>query len=256
MATLNSRCSVLAAANPKFGRFDSYKVLAEQIDLPAPIISRFDLIFVIEDKPSREGDSKLADHILKIHKENTVDYEIEPDLLRKYIAYARKNVNPQLTEEANDVLKEFYVSTRNSNPEEQGAVPITARQLEAIIRLSEASAKIKLKETVDKEDAEKAVRLQMACLREVGVDPETGEIDADIVSGGTPKSDRDKIQRVTDEIKNLEEEYAGQAPLNVLLSNMSEKYGVSEDKTEQIIKNLVQKGVIYQPTNGYFKRVT
>ncbi len=256
MATLNSRCSVLAAANPKFGRFDKFKVLAEQIDLPAPIISRFDLIFVIEDKPSKEGDSKLAEHILKIHKENTVDYEIEPELLRKYIAYARKNVNPQLTDEANNILKEFYVSTRNSNPEEQGAVPITARQLEAIIRLAEASAKIKLKEHVEKEDADKAVRLTMACLKEVGVDPETGEMDADIVGGGTPKSDRDKIQRVTDEIKHLEEEYAGQAPLNVLLSNMSEKYGVSEDKTEQIIKNLVQKGVIYQPTNGYFKRVS
>ena len=255
MATLNSRCSVLAAANPKFGRFDRYKVLAEQIDLPAPIISRFDLIFVIEDKPSKEKDSELAEHILKTHQYNTVDYEIEPELLRKYIAYARKNVNPRLTEEANEVLKEFYVSTRNSNPEEQGAVPITARQLEAIIRLSEASAKIKLKETVDKEDAEKAVRLQLSCLKEVGVDPETGELDADIVSGGTPKSDRDKIQRVTEEIKQLEEEYAGQAPLNILLSNMNDKYGVSEDKTEQIIKNLVQKGVIYQPVNGYFKRV-
>lgn len=255
MATLNSRCSVLAAANPKFGRFDRYKVLAEQIDLPAPIISRFDLIFVIEDKPSREGDSKLAEHILKIHKENTVEYEIEPDLLRKYIAYARKNIKTHLTDEANEVLREFYVNTRNSNPEEQGPVPITARQLEAIIRLSEASAKIKLKKTVDKEDAEKAVRLQMACLKEVGVDPETGEMDVDIVGGGTPKSDRDKIQRVTEEIKNLEEEYAGQAPLNVLLSNMSEKYGISEDKTEQIVKNLVQKGVIYQPTNGYFRRV-
>ena len=255
MATLNSRCSVLAAANPKFGRFDRYKVLAEQIDLPAPIISRFDLIFVIEDKPSRDGDAKLAEHILKIHKENTVDYEIEPELLRKYIAYARKNVHPQLTDEANEILREFYVNTRNSNPEEQGAVPITARQLEAIIRLSEASAKIKLKEFVEKEDAEKAVRLQMACLKEVGVDPETGEIDADIVSGGTPKSDRDKIQRVTDEIKLLEEEFAGDAPLNVLLSNMSEKYGVSEDKTEQIVRNLVAKGVIYQPTTGYFRRV-
>ncbi|MBQ8016754.1 MAG: minichromosome maintenance protein MCM [Methanobrevibacter sp.] len=255
MATLNSRCSVLAAANPKFGRFDRYKVLAEQIDLPAPIISRFDLIFVIEDKPSREGDAKLAEHILKIHKENTVDYEIEPELLRKYIAYARKNVNPQLTDEANQILQEFYVNTRNSNPEEQGAVPITARQLEAIIRLSEASAKIKLKEFVEKEDAEKAVRLQMACLKEVGVDPETGEIDADIVSGGTPKSDRDKIQRVTEEIKLLEEEFAGDAPLNVLLSNMSDKYGVSEDKTEQIVRNLIQKGVIYQPTTGYFRRV-
>ncbi len=255
MATLNSRCSVLAAANPKFGRFDRYKVLAEQIDLPAPIISRFDLIFVIEDKPSRDGDAKLAEHILKIHKENTVDYEIEPELLRKYIAYARRNVNPQLTDEANEVLKEFYVSTRNSNPEEQGAVPITARQLEAIIRLSEASAKIKLKEFVEKEDAEKAVRLQMACLKEVGVDPETGEIDVGILEGGTPKSDRDKIQRVTEEIKLLEEEFAGDAPLNVLLSNMSEKYGVSEDKTEQIVRNLKQKGVIFEPNTGYFRRV-
>ena len=253
MATLNSRCSVLAAANPKFGRFDRYKVLAEQIDLPAPIISRFDLIFVIEDKPSKEGDAKLADHILKIHQENTVEYEIEPELLRKYIAYARKNVNPQLSDGAIEVLKEFYVSTRNSNPEEQGPVPITARQLEAIIRLSEASAKIKLKDTVDKEDAERAVRLQRACLLEIGVDPETGEIDADIVSGGTPKSDRDKIQTVTEEIKRLQEEYAGNAPLNVLISNMADNFGVSEDKTEQIVRNLVQKGVIYQPTTGYFR---
>ena len=254
MATLNSRCSVLAAANPKFGRFDSYKVLAEQIDLPAPIISRFDLIFVIEDKPSREKDSELAEHILKTHQYTSIDYEIEPELLRKYIAYARKNVNPKLTDEANKILSEFYVNTRNSNPEEQGAVPITARQLEATIRLAEASAKIKLKEKVEVEDANKAVKLQLACLQKIGVDPETGEIDIDrIGESGTPKTDRDKIQRVTEEIKLLQEEFAGDAPLNVLLSNMSEKYNMSEDKTEQIVRNLVSKGVIYQPTNGYFR---
>ena len=253
MATLNSRCSVLAAANPKFGRFDRYKVLAEQIDLPAPIISRFDLIFVIEDKPSREGDSKLAEHILKIHQSNTVEYEIEPELLRKYIAYARKNVHPVLTDEANIVLREFYVNTRNSNPEEQSAVPITARQLEAIIRLSEASAKIKLKDTVDKEDAEKAVRLQMACLKEVGVDPETGEIDIDRIGDGTPKSDRDKIQKVTEEIELLQEEYAGNAPLNVLITNMAEKYDVSQEKVEEIVRSLRQKGVIYEPSHGQFR---
>ena len=256
MATLNSRCSVLAAANPKFGRFDRYKILAEQIDLPAPIISRFDLIFVVEDKPTREGDAKLADHILKIHQSNTVDYEIEPELLRKYIAYARKNVNPHLTDEAMEVLRNFYVDTRNSNPEEQAAVPITARQLEAIIRLSEASAKIKLKETVDKEDAQKAVALQMACLKEVGVDPETGEMDIEVMEGRTPKSDRDKIQRVTEEIALLEKEYAGNAPLNVLISNMNEKYGISEDKVESIVRNLRQKGVIYEPNTGYFRRVS
>ena len=245
MATLNSRCSVLAAANPKFGRFDRYKILAEQIDLPAPIISRFDLIFVIEDK--------LAAHILEMHKENTVDYEIEPELLRKYIAYARKNVNPRLTDEANEILREFYVSTRNSNPEEQGAVPITARQLEATIRLAEASAKIKLKDKVEREDADKAVKLTMFCLKDVGVDPETGEIDADIVSGGTPKSDRDKIQRVTEEIKKLEEEYAGSAPMNVLISKMSDDYGVSPEKTEEIVRKLVQKGAIYEPQTGHYK---
>ncbi|MBR2557073.1 MAG: minichromosome maintenance protein MCM [Methanobrevibacter sp.] len=255
MATLNSRCSVLAAANPKFGRFDRFKVLAEQIDLPAPIISRFDLIFVVEDKPSREGDSKLAEHILKIHQSNTVDYEIEPELLRKYIAYARKNVNPVLTDEANTVLREFYVNTRNSNQEEQSPVPITARQLEAIIRLSEASAKIKLKDTVDREDAEKAVRLQMACLKEVGMDPETGEIDVDIVSGGTPKSDRDKIQKVTEEIKLLQEEYAGNAPLNVLKTNMADKYDVSEEKVEEIVRSLRQKGVIYSPSHNQYRLI-
>lgn len=254
MATLNSRCSVLAAANPKFGRFDRFKILAEQIDLPSPILSRFDLIFVVEDRPNIKNDTELAQHILKIHQEDTINYEIEPDLLRKYIAYARKNVNPKLTDDANTILKEFYVSTRNSSAEEEGPVPITARQLEAIIRLAEASAKIRLKNTVDKEDAEKAVRLQLACLKEVGVDPETGEIDIDKVEGRTPKSDRDKLQKVLEEVGILEEEYAGKAPKDVLISNMAEKYDVSEEKVESIIKNLKHKGIIYEPNSGYLKR--
>lgn len=254
MATLNSRCSVLAAANPKFGRFDRFKILAEQIDLPSPILSRFDLIFVVEDRPNIKNDTELAQHILKIHQEDTINYEIEPDLLRKYIAYARKNVNPKLTDDANTILKEFYVSTRNSSAEEEGPVPITARQLEAIIRLAEASAKIRLKNTVDKEDAEKAVRLQLACLKEVGVDPETGEIDIDKVEGRTPKSDRDKLQKVLEEVGILEEEYAGKTPKDVLISNMAEKYAVSEEKVESIIKNLKHKGIIYEPNSGYLKR--
>lgn len=256
MATLNSRCSVLAAANPKFGRFDRYKVLAEQIDLPSPILSRFDLIFVVEDKPSREGDTKLAEHILKIHQSNTVDYAIEPELLRKYIAYARKNINPTLTNDAITVLKEFYVNTRNGNAEEQAPVPITARQLEAIIRLAEASAKIKLKDTVDREDAQRAVELQLACLKEVGVDPETGEFDVEVIEGRTPKSERDKMQRITEEVTMLEEEFAGTAPLNVLISNMIDKYDISEDKVENIVRNLKQKGILYEPSAGYLKRVS
>ena len=254
MATLNSRCSVLAAANPKFGRFNRFKALAEQIDLPAPILSRFDLIFVIEDKPERKRDAEIAEHILKTHQVSSIGYEIEPELLRKYIAYARKNINPELTDEANTVLKEFYVSTRNSNTEEEGPVPITARQLEAIIRLAEASAKLKLKDKVEREDAERAVKLQLACLRKIGVDPETGEIDIDKVEGRTPKSDRDKLQRVMAEIELLQEEYAGQAPRDVLITNMKEKFDVGEEKVDSIIKNLKHKGLIYEPTTGSYKR--
>ncbi|MDD5959228.1 MAG: minichromosome maintenance protein MCM [Methanobrevibacter wolinii] len=255
MATLNSRCSVLAAANPKFGRFDRYKALAEQIDLPSPILSRFDLIFVIEDKPDVKNDTELAQHILKTHQAKDINYEIEPELLRKYIAYARKNCHPRLSDEAMEVLKEFYVSTRNSSAEEQGPVPITARQLEATIRLSEACAKIKLKDTVDANDAHEAVKLQLSCLKEVGLDPETGEIDIDKVEGRTPQSDRDKIQKVIEEIRNLQEEYGDQAPENVLISNLTDKYSMDEDKSKRIIKSLSQKGIIFQPSNGYFKLV-
>ena len=108
---------------------------------------------------------------------------------------------------------------------------------------------------MEAEDANKAVKLTMFCLKDIGVDPETGEIDIDRIGDGTPKSDRDKIQKVTEEIINLQEEFAGDAPLNVLISNMSEKYGVSEDKTRQIVRNLDQKGVIYQPTTGYLRMV-
>ncbi|MCK9152294.1 minichromosome maintenance protein MCM [Methanobacterium alcaliphilum] len=255
MATLNSRCSVLAAANPKFGRFDSYKSIAEQIELPSTILSRFDLIFVVEDKPEETKDRNLARHILNTHKEDNMLYEIDPELLRKYIAYARRNIQPTLTDGAMDVLEEFYVSMRNSSIDEDSPVPITARQLEAIIRLSEASAKIKLKPQVDPEDAHQAIKLSQACLKQVGYDPETGKIDIDKVEGRPPKSERDKFRILMEVIKELEEEYGGRAPTNILISEMADRYNISEEKVEEIIKVLKHKGVIFEPSRGYLKVV-
>lgn len=255
MATLNSRCSVLAAANPKFGRFDSYKSLAEQIDLPSTILSRFDLTFVVEDKPEEEKDRNLARHILNTHKDDTMTFEIDPELLRKYIAYARRNVHPVLTEKAMDVLAEFYVSMRNSSIDDDSPVPITARQLEAIIRLSEASAKIRLKTQVDPEDAHQAIRLTQACLKNVGYDPETGKIDIDKVEGRPPKSERDKFRILIEVVKELEEEYGGRAPTNILISEMADRYNVSEEKVEEVVRILKHKGVIFEPTRGYLKVV-
>ncbi|WP_297980864.1 minichromosome maintenance protein MCM [uncultured Methanobrevibacter sp.] len=254
MATLNTRCSVLAAANPKFGRFDRYKTVADQIDLPSPIISRFDLMFVIEDKPNVENDRKLAQHILKIHQSESVNYEIEPDLLRKYIAYARKNINPVLTNEANKVLEDFYVSVRSGGVDDDTPVPITARQLEAIIRLAEASAKLQLKDKVDAEDAQRAITLQRKTLEQIGMDPDTGKIDIARVEGGTPTSDRDRINKIMDEIGHLEEEFQ-QAPVDTIKENMKEKYDMTNEKVDTLLKQIIAKGLVYEPTRGFLKKL-
>ncbi len=253
MATLNSRCSVLAAANPKFGRFDRYKSIAEQINLPSTILSRFDLIFVVEDKPDMERDSALASHILNIHRDTSIPYEIDPELLRKYIAYARREIRPHLTNEAMDVLREFYVGMRGGASDEDSPVPITARQLEALVRLAEASAKIRLGDEVTADDAKRAVNLQEKCLKQVGYDPETGKVDIDKVEGRTPKSDRDKIRVVQEIIKELEEEYGGRAPTNILITEMRDRYNMSQEKVEDLIRQLKRKGIIYEPQQGYLR---
>ncbi|MDR0911541.1 MAG: minichromosome maintenance protein MCM [Methanobrevibacter sp.] len=253
MATLNSRCSVLAAANPKFGRFDRFKTVGEQIDLPSPILSRFDLIFVIEDKPNEDNDRKLAQHILNTHRSAEIPYDIEPELLRKYISYARTNCHPVLTDEANKVIEEFYVRTRSSGVEENSPVPITARQLEALIRLAESCAKIRLQDKVSAADAKKAVDLQMKCLSAIGFDEETGTIDVDKFEGRSSKTDRDKMQRIIEAIQEMEEEYNGQAPVDVLLDELKEKYEINEEKSTQIINQLRSKGIIHEPRNGYLK---
>lgn len=253
MATLNSRCSVLAAANPKFGRFDRYKSIAEQIDLPSPILSRFDLIFIIEDKPNAERDHSLAGHILKIHQESTIPYAIEPDLMRKYIAYARKSVQPTLTKEAAKVLQNFYVTMRSGAIDEESPVPITARQLEALVRIAEASARIRLSNDVLKEDAERAIKLQEDCMKQVGYDPDTGKVDIDKVEGRTSKSERDKINIIIEVIKELCDEYDGNAPKNIIYAELSDKYNVGENKVDEVISMLKAKGVIYEPKSDHFK---
>ena len=246
---------MLAAANPKFGRFDRYKSIAEQINLPAPILSRFDLIFVVEDKPNAERDRKLAGHILNIHKTAQIPFEIDPELLRKYIAYARKQIHPDLTQGAMDVLQEFYVGMRGGAEDDDSPVPITARQLEALVRLSEANCKVRLGKEVTAEDANRAIKLQQECMKQVGYDPETGKVDIDKVEGRAPKSERDKARVLIDVIKELSDEYGGRVPISILTDEVSDRYNISEEKVQQIITKLKQQGLVFEPAAGYLKTV-
>ncbi|MDZ5812426.1 minichromosome maintenance protein MCM, partial [Halorubrum sp. AD140] len=179
-ATLKARCSLLGAANPKYGRFDQYEPIGEQIDLEPALISRFDLIFTVTDSPDPEHDSRLAKHIIKTNyagelntqrtelasSEFTSDQvaemtqevapEIDAELLRKYIAHAKRSCYPTMTEEAKELIEEFYVDLRSKGADEDAPVPVTARKLEALVRLSEASARVRLSDTVDREDADRA----------------------------------------------------------------------------------------------------
>jgi replicative DNA helicase Mcm len=187
-ATLMTRCSILAAANPKSGRWDMYKNLTEQIDLPGSLLSRFDLIFILRDVPDGRVDDQIAEHILEGGDSTT---ELSIELLRKYIAYARREVSPKRTKEANAIIKDFYLKLRGLSKD--GAVPITPRKLEDLKRLSEASARVRLSPHVEEIDAKVAVQLVDACLRDVAYDAKTGKFDIDKVICNTSSAQRSHI---------------------------------------------------------------
>jgi len=144
-ASLKAQTSVLAAANPKFGRFDPFMPIPQQIDLPPTLINRFDIIFTLRDLPDRNKDERIANHVLKEHQKDTKEVLIDSNLLRKYVAYAKQKVNPILSADAVEELKKFYVDLRNKPVMSESAmrpIPISARQLQALIRMAEASAKL------------------------------------------------------------------------------------------------------------------
>jgi len=149
-ATLKCNTALLACANPKFGRFDVYKSVAEQIDMPPPLINRFDLIFILKDIPDEDKDKNIAKHILTFG-ESKID-TVTQQFMRKYIAYARQKIYPEMTKEAEETILKYYVTLRNSKQNIEGApIPISPRQLEALIRLAESSAKCRLSNKVTKQ---------------------------------------------------------------------------------------------------------
>ncbi|NOQ37420.1 hypothetical protein GQ472_00900 [archaeon] len=256
-ATLSARTIILAAANPKYGRFDPYTPIPDQINLPDTLISRFDLIFAIRDIPSREKDTSLAEHILRLH-ENPEEENVpmSAEMLRKYIAYARTNCAPKLTKGAIDAIKEFYVNIRNQNSEDEKApIPLTARQLEALVRLAEASAKIRLSETVTKADAARGIDLLTNCLKQVGIDPETGQFDIDRLSSGVTSSKRNKIMDILRIIKEMQDESPDKLVNREDLISRAEEEGMDSAKVEEIIESLRRDGELFEPRPGFLKKV-
>ncbi|HDO42136.1 MAG TPA: minichromosome maintenance protein MCM [Candidatus Bathyarchaeota archaeon] len=255
VATLNARTAILAAANPALGRYDPYKTVAENISLPVTILSRFDLIFVLRDVPEKDMDSKLSEHLLRLHMREAppVEPPIPPDLLRKYIAYARNNVRPTLTPEAMERLKEFYLTMRSASEGEGSPIAITARQLEALVRIAEARARAALRNAVLAEDAEAAIAIMKKSLEEVGIDVSSKKFDIDIIMVGKPKSMQDKLRVILSAIVEMEKE-TGMVSRAELLEKLSSEYDIPRGEAEKLIAQMVREGTLYEPRTGYLKK--
>ncbi len=273
VTTFKADTAILSAANPKRGRFDPYQNPIEQINIEPTILSRFDLMFIVKEQLDEDRDRKIAEHILKTHLagEKRIAYEmgtdkeltaeeveeaekhvkpaIDIELLRKYIAYARTHVFPELTKEAMDKIIDFYVNLRKLG-KKQNTVPTTARQLEALIRLAEASARVRLSNKVTGEDADRAIRLAQASMEEVLKDPETGAIDFDVLTTGETKSKREKAKIVLNIIraKCLDTDMV---PIDDVIEEAASSYNMDMDEVKDIIERLKRDGDIFEPRHGF-----
>ncbi|MCX8166279.1 MAG: minichromosome maintenance protein MCM [Candidatus Micrarchaeota archaeon] len=264
VAKFKAKTAILAAANPKRGRFDPNKPPADQFDIPPTILSRFDLIFPVIDVMDEQKDSTLAEFILKRHQlgaeaipekysEITDDDIISPEILRKYIAYMRKNVRPVLSEEAMKIIRDYYVELRKIG-KSQGAVPITPRQIEGLIRLSEASAKLRMSKIVEESDAKRAISLMDFVLNRILVDRETGRIDIDMITIGKPKSMLDKYNIIIEIARELFTKF-NEIDEKQLIKTAEERYSIDSSTTRKIIDDLEKKGELYMVTYGKYRLV-
>ncbi len=254
VATLPAQTAILAGANPKFGRFDPYIPIKEQLDINDVLLSRFDLRFALRDVPNPELDEKVAEHILSMRhfESKKAKPVIEPELMRKYISYARANCHPVLTREAGEALKDFYLQMRAKSGQDS-PVSITLRQYDSLIRLAEASAKVRLSDSVELEDAQRAIRLMSYSLRQFGLEPATGQIDIDRVEGQRmTAAQRSKTRIMRDVITALEEEFGKDIPKDEIIRRAMEE-GI--DNAEEMLRKMIQLGELYQPNPNVVRRI-
>jgi replicative DNA helicase Mcm len=254
VATLNARASVLAAANPALGRYEPYRNITENINLPVTILSRFDLIFIMRDAPDSDVDTKMSEHILTLHRVGAPPQEVPltPQMFRKYISYAR-GIAPVLTEEASNALRDFYLRMRSTSTTAESPIAITPRQLEALVRLSECRARSFLREKVTVEDTDAIIRLMTISLQHVGIDTTTGKVDIDVIMTGKPKSLRDRMQTILSTVAVMERE-TGTVQESKLYEELSKTAGLSEGEVQTLVNQLIRDGILYSPKPGQLKR--
>ena len=249
VATLNARTSILAAANPLYGKYDPFKNITENVNLPIPLLTRFDIVYVIRDTPEREKDNLIASHILEIHRDTERNSQsvIDTDIFSKYLAYS-KNMEPKLTVEAIDKIRNYYMKMRNV--ESEGMITVTPRQLEGLVRLATARSKLLLKDYVDSEDAERAIYLIQTMLETAGVDVNTGKVDLGVLHG-KPQSEISKLKLFMEIFNALSGQDKNDVEEKSFIQELTQTGRFSEDDAKNFINKAMQNGQIYERKSGY-----
>ena len=256
VATLNARTSILAAANPMFGKYDIFKNIYENVNLPIPLLTRFDLVFIVRDIPSQEKDRNIAQHIISQHGSSGTDTTslIDIDILTKYLSYAKRG-EPALTKEAENLIMEFYLKMRNiSGEDKENMITITPRQLEGLIRLATARARLLLKNKVEGEDADRAIYLFNEMLKNSGTDVNTGKVDIGVLQG-RPKSEVSKLQMFMEILRTLEGEPKSSVPEQDFVDELVKSDKFSEEEARNYIRRMIRDASIYESKPGHYNTV-
>jgi len=204
ICSLNSRTSILASANPKESRYNPNLSVVENIQLPPTLLSRFDLIYLVLDKPNESTDRKLARHIVSLYWEKTepVPGLLSIETLTSYISYARKHIHPVISDDASVDLVNGYVSMRKLGSGKK-TITATPRQLESLVRISEAHARMRFSETVERVDVAEALRLVKVAIQQAAIDPRTGTIDMDLITTGRSAASRGQLAQLATEARRV-----------------------------------------------------
>jgi replicative DNA helicase Mcm len=252
VATLNARTSILSASNPIYGKYDPYKNITENVNLPVPLLTRFDLIFIVRDSPDKEKDNLVASHILEIHRdsEQAARPAIDIDLFSKYLSYA-KQIEPALTPEAIDIVRSYYMDMRRI--ESEGMITVTPRQLEGLIRLASARARLLLKDLVDAEDAQRAIYLVDQMMRTAGVDVNTGKTDFGVLYG-KPQSVVSKEKTFMELFRGLTGAENNDVEDKVLVDELVKTGKFSDEEARKYIQKFNREGQIFERRPGFWAK--
>ncbi|KAF2115407.1 MCM2/3/5 family-domain-containing protein [Lophiotrema nucula] len=242
ITTLNARTSILASANPIGSKYNPNLPVPQNIDLPPTLLSRFDLVYLVLDRIDEQNDRRLARHLVGMYLEDTPENasrsEILPiEFLTSYISYARANIHPKISDGAQKALVDAYVAMRALGADvraQERRITATTRQLESMIRLAEAHAKMRLSETVTEDDVLEAVRLIKSALKQAATDARTGLIDMSLLTEGQSTGDRRRKEDLKRAVLAALDDM-GSAGQTVRLSELAKK--VREGASEQIENN-------------------